>query len=196
MRNICPFPFSANPVELASSAVSRLYSPQNLYFPRPLGLTFPLSFRLSMVSVAARKRMILTGGVLAAIVSLFAVFDMIQAVPFGGQTMMDIMFLLGAALTGYLAYDAMKDISLTSAGIGLEPVRFRSRSPTGRSDSQRSGESAHHQRFPALKRDRTLKTGQVTVAADRRVFAHQTVPLIDRSQRQNRLGGSVAPLEP
>lgn len=64
-----------------------------------------------MSSVAARKRMILIAWVIAAVVALAAVADLILAVPFGGVMVMDIMFLLGAALIGYLAYDAYKDIT-------------------------------------------------------------------------------------
>lgn len=64
-----------------------------------------------MSSVAARKRMILIAWVIAAVVALASVADLILAVPFGGILVMDVLFLLGAALIGYLAYDAYKDIT-------------------------------------------------------------------------------------
>jgi hypothetical protein len=64
-----------------------------------------------MSSVAARKRMIMIAWIIAAVVALASVADLILAVPFGGVLVMDVMFLLGAALIGYLAYDAYKDIT-------------------------------------------------------------------------------------
>lgn len=62
-------------------------------------------------SVAARKRMIMIAWVIAAGVSLAAVIDLVIGAPFGGQIVMDAIFLVGAALVGYLAYDAYKDIT-------------------------------------------------------------------------------------
>jgi len=64
-----------------------------------------------MSSVAARKRMIMIAWVIAAVVALAAVADLVLGVPFGKVMVMDIMFLVGAALVGYLAYDAYKDIT-------------------------------------------------------------------------------------
>ena len=64
-----------------------------------------------MTSVAARKRMIMAAWIIAAVVALASVADLVLAVPFGGVLVMDVMFLLGAALIGYLAYDAYKDIT-------------------------------------------------------------------------------------
>lgn len=62
-------------------------------------------------SVAARKRMIVIAWVIAGLVAVAAVADLALAVPFGGQMVMDVMFLIGAGLVGYLAYDAFKDIT-------------------------------------------------------------------------------------
>ena len=64
-----------------------------------------------MASVAARKRMIIAGGVIAGVVALLAVADLAVGVPFQRQIVMDAMFLLGAGVVGYMAYDAYKDIS-------------------------------------------------------------------------------------
>lgn len=64
-----------------------------------------------MASVVARKRMILAGWIIAGVVAAAAVADMALAFPFNRQIVMDVMFLLGAALVSYLAYDAYKDIS-------------------------------------------------------------------------------------
>ncbi len=64
-----------------------------------------------MASVASRKRMIVIAWIVAALVALAAVADLALAVPFNRQVVMDVMFLLGAALVGYLAFDAYKDIT-------------------------------------------------------------------------------------
>ena len=64
-----------------------------------------------MASVAARKRMIVIAWIVAALVALAAVADLALAVPFNRQVVMDVMFILTAALIGYLAFDAYKDIT-------------------------------------------------------------------------------------
>jgi hypothetical protein len=64
-----------------------------------------------MASVAARKRMIVIAWIVAGLVALASVADLAIAVPFNRQVVMDVMFLLGAALVGYLAFDAYKDIT-------------------------------------------------------------------------------------
>ncbi len=64
-----------------------------------------------MASVVARKRMIVVAWVVAGLVALAAVADMAVAFPFSRQIVMDVMFLIGAALVGYLAFDAYKDIT-------------------------------------------------------------------------------------
>lgn len=64
-----------------------------------------------MASVAARKRMIVIAWIVAGLVALAAVADLALAVPFNRQVVMDVMFILGAALVSYLAFDAYKDIT-------------------------------------------------------------------------------------
>jgi hypothetical protein len=64
-----------------------------------------------MASVAARKRMIVIAWIVAGLVALAAVADLALAVPFNRQVVMDVMFILGAALVGYLAFDAYRDIT-------------------------------------------------------------------------------------
>lgn len=64
-----------------------------------------------MASVVARKRMIIVSWIIAGIVLALAVADLAIAFPFGRQMVMDILFLLGAALVAYLAYDAYKDVT-------------------------------------------------------------------------------------
>ncbi len=63
-----------------------------------------------MASVASRKRMIVASWIVAGVVAAAAVADMAIAFPFNRQIVMDVMFLLGAGLVAYLAFDAFKDI--------------------------------------------------------------------------------------
>ena len=64
-----------------------------------------------MASVVARKRMIFASWIIAGIVLAVAAADLAIGFPFGRQVVMDVMFLLGAALVGYLAFDAYKDLT-------------------------------------------------------------------------------------
>ena len=64
-----------------------------------------------MASVAARKRMIVAGWIISGLVAAAAVADMALGVPFNRLIVMDALFLVGAALVSYLAYDAYRDIS-------------------------------------------------------------------------------------
>ena len=57
------------------------------------------------------KKMILGSMILAGIVALAAIVDLIIAMPFAGQMVMDILFLIGAAIVFYLAWDAYKDLA-------------------------------------------------------------------------------------
>lgn len=47
--------------------------------------------------------------IIAGLIGVAAILDMIVGVPFGGQTVFDIMFILGAALTGFLGFDCIRD---------------------------------------------------------------------------------------
>ncbi len=60
---------------------------------------------------ADKKNMVIGSMVVAGLVALAALADMIFAVPFAGQMVMDIMFLIGGGLVAYLAYDAYKDLT-------------------------------------------------------------------------------------
>ena len=64
-----------------------------------------------MSSIAARKRMIVIAWILAGLVAAAAVADLALGVPFNRLVVMDVLFLLGAALVGYLAFDAYKDVT-------------------------------------------------------------------------------------
>lgn len=63
-----------------------------------------------MASVASRKRMILAGWVIAAVVAVVAITDLALAFPFHRQPIMDILFLVGAGIVGFMAFDAYKDV--------------------------------------------------------------------------------------
>ena len=47
----------------------------------------------------------------AGFVALLALLDLILGVPFAHSTAMDILFLLSAAIVGYLGWDAFKDMA-------------------------------------------------------------------------------------
>lgn len=47
----------------------------------------------------------------AGLVSVLAILDLVTKFPFAGSMVMDILFLLSAAIVGYLAWDAYKDMN-------------------------------------------------------------------------------------
>ncbi|MBX3444628.1 MAG: hypothetical protein KF774_19675 [Planctomyces sp.] len=61
----------------------------------------------------APKKMVIGSMAVAAVVGLLAILDLIIGFPFSGSEhvrMMDILFIICAAIVGYLAYDAYKDL--------------------------------------------------------------------------------------
>lgn len=44
-----------------------------------------------------------------ALIALACIADLVAGVPFGGQTMLDIVFLLAAGLTAYMAVDCIRN---------------------------------------------------------------------------------------
>jgi hypothetical protein len=64
----------------------------------------------------APKKMVVGSMVVAGILALAAICDLILGMPFSGITgtehtrLMDILFIVCAAILGYLAYDAYKDL--------------------------------------------------------------------------------------
>ena len=44
-------------------------------------------------------------------VALLSLLDLVLKVPFAGSVTMDILFILSAAIVGYLGWDAYKDLS-------------------------------------------------------------------------------------
>lgn len=57
------------------------------------------------------KNWVIGSMAVAGLVAVAAILDMILAIPFSGGMVMDIMFLLSAALVMYMGYDAIKDLS-------------------------------------------------------------------------------------
>ncbi len=49
--------------------------------------------------------------VAAGIVGLMAIIDLFTGVPFSRKIMMDILFLISAAVVIYMGYDTMQDLS-------------------------------------------------------------------------------------
>lgn len=56
------------------------------------------------------KTMILGGAAVAAVATLLAVLDLIAGFPYGGQMVMDILFLIAGAIVLYMSYDAFMDL--------------------------------------------------------------------------------------
>ncbi len=61
-------------------------------------------------SSSTSKKMIYGSWGVAGLVGVASVIDIVARTPFGGQMIMDIFFILGAGLIGYLGYDAYKDL--------------------------------------------------------------------------------------
>ena len=57
------------------------------------------------------KNLIFASFGVAGLVSVLAILDIVASFPFAGSMTMDILFLLSAAIVGYLAWDAFKDMS-------------------------------------------------------------------------------------
>jgi hypothetical protein len=57
------------------------------------------------------KRMIIGSLAAAGVVALLSVLDLIMGIPFAGfSVLMDILFIVAAALVAFLAWDAYKDL--------------------------------------------------------------------------------------
>lgn len=55
--------------------------------------------------------MVIIALVLTGIVAIGAIIDLAMGIPFGRNILLDIMFLLGAAMIGYMGYETFKDYS-------------------------------------------------------------------------------------
>jgi hypothetical protein len=47
----------------------------------------------------------------AGVVALAAILDLALAIPFGGSMVFDILFILAAAIVGYMAYDTFRELA-------------------------------------------------------------------------------------
>ncbi|HUG19034.1 MAG TPA: hypothetical protein VMM56_08665 [Planctomycetaceae bacterium] len=57
------------------------------------------------------KNMVIIALVLTGIVAIGAIIDLAMGIPFGRNILLDIMFLLGAGMIGYMGYETFKDYS-------------------------------------------------------------------------------------
>lgn len=48
---------------------------------------------------------------IAGFVAVLSLLDLVLAAPFGGNMVMDILFILSAAIVGYLGWDARKHLT-------------------------------------------------------------------------------------
>jgi hypothetical protein len=70
----------------------------------------PFSSRLQVGSPMS-KAMTIVGMVVAGLVGLVFILDLAVGIPFDrANSMMDVGALIGAAILGYLSWDAMRDI--------------------------------------------------------------------------------------
>jgi len=64
-----------------------------------------------MASSSLPKNLVMGSFAVAGLVAVAAILDMLIQIPFAGQMTFDILFLVAAAIVGYLAYDAYKDMA-------------------------------------------------------------------------------------
>jgi len=57
------------------------------------------------------KRLVIASMVTSFLVGVAAIVDMVVGIPFSGKTLMDIFFLLAAALVIYMAYDTYQELT-------------------------------------------------------------------------------------
>ena len=57
------------------------------------------------------KNVLLGSMVVAGLVALAAITDIAIQIPFAGQMVMDIMFILGAAMVIYMGYESYKELT-------------------------------------------------------------------------------------
>ena len=57
------------------------------------------------------KNMVIIALVLTGIVAIGAAIDLAMGIPFGRNILLDVMFLLGAGMIGYMGYETFKDYS-------------------------------------------------------------------------------------
>ena len=77
-------------------------------FGRFLSFPFCVSIRNKRMSALAIN-VVYASLVISGLLAVACLIDLVTDSPFGGQTTYDIMFLLGAAITGYLGFDCIRD---------------------------------------------------------------------------------------
>ena len=61
--------------------------------------------------MAVKARNVVFGSIgVAGAMGLAAILDLVLGIPFGGQMVLDIMFILAAALVIYMGVDCLKEI--------------------------------------------------------------------------------------
>ena len=58
----------------------------------------------------ASKNMVIGSMAVAGLVAVAAIADLVLGIPFAGQMVMDVAFLIGAGLVIYMSWDAYKDM--------------------------------------------------------------------------------------
>lgn len=60
--------------------------------------------------MAGKSRGIVIGSMgVAGLMGVLAIVDIVMGIPFGGQMVFDIMFILAAGLVAYMGIDCLKD---------------------------------------------------------------------------------------
>lgn len=59
----------------------------------------------------APKKLVIGSMAAAALVALVAILDLALKIPFAGRMVMDVTFLIGAGLVGYMCYESYKDMT-------------------------------------------------------------------------------------
>ena len=59
----------------------------------------------------APKKLVVGSMAAAGVVGLLAILDLALKIPFSGRMVMDITFLIGAGLVGYMCYESYKDMT-------------------------------------------------------------------------------------
>lgn len=57
------------------------------------------------------KRMLIGSIAASVVVGILSIVDMVVGVPFAGQTVLDIMFLVSSGLIGYMGFDTYRELS-------------------------------------------------------------------------------------
>lgn len=59
----------------------------------------------------APKKMVVGSMIAASLVAVMAILDLAIKVPFAGQMKMDVAFLIGAGLVGYMGWESYKEMT-------------------------------------------------------------------------------------